>query len=321
MSYLILIIIISLQLVSCNKEVSQDIINPDLQTGLVKDQTINISGIKREYHLFIPQNYNNAPVVILFHGHSSDNNKLLESTPYKVWLQKAENEHIILVVPNGLYISDNEKGWNDCRSDALTNSNADDVQFISQVIDDIVIKYKANSKRVFISGSSNGGHMCIKLAQEIPQKITAFASIVASNSVNSDCSNSSIPISALFMNGTQDPNLPFMGGQMVGNRGEVYSTDETINYWKNRNKTSNTAIVTNFPNINSRDNSSVEKSVYNNGINNTEVILYRIIGGGHTEPSISDRYTAPLVPIILGNQNGDIEMVEEVWAFFQNKTK
>lgn len=321
MRYLLTLLIIPLLFTSCSKDESTNTTNTVTETGLIKNQTINVSGVNRNYHLYIPQNYTNAPIVILFHGHNSNNDELIELTPYKVWLQKAEQQNIILAIPNGLYTSDNEKGWNDCRTDALTNSNADDVQFISNLIDKIVTTYQANIRKVYITGSSNGGHMCIRLAQQIPQKITAFATIVAANAVNSGCSNSSIPVSALFINGTQDPNLPYSGGQMAGNRGEVFSADATINYWKNRNGTVAIANVTTKPNTNTNDNSSIEKSVYSNGTNNTEVVLYKVIGGGHTEPSILQRYTTPLVPFILGNQNGDIEMVEEVWSFFVNKTK
>ena len=320
MKLLLPIIIISLILTSCNKD-DDPVSNQEIEVGLITNKTLNISGSNREYHIFVPQNYSNAPVVILFHGHSSDNTKLIEMTPYKVWLNKAETENIILAIPKGLYTSEEEKGWNDCRSDAETNSNADDIMFISTLIEEITTSYQANPNRVYISGSSNGGHMCIKLAQEIPEKITAFASIVSSNAVNSECSNSDIPVSALFMNGTTDPLLPYNGGQMTGNRGEVFSTQNTIDYWVNRNGTNLTPSMSEFLNINPNDNSTVELSIYSNGTNNTEVAFYKVVGGGHTEPSILERYTSPLVPFALGNQNGDIEMVEEVWSFFENKTK
>lgn len=320
MKLLLPILFISLLLSSCSKG-DDPAPNQEIELGLITNKTINIGGVNREYHLFVPQNYSNAPIVLLFHGHNSDNTKLIEMTPYKVWLDKAEAENIIVAIPNGLFTSEEEKGWNDCRSDAQTNSNADDVQFINNLIVEITNTYEGNASRVYISGSSNGGHMCIKLAQEIPEKITAFASLVSSNAVNSECSNSNIPVSALFMNGTSDPLLPYNGGQMTGNRGEVFSTENTIDYWVNRNGTNITPSISTFPDINTTDNSTVEMSIYSNGINSTEVALYKVIGGGHTEPSIVERYTPPLVPFALGNQNGDIEMVEEVWSFFENKTK
>ena len=123
------------------------------------------------------------------------------------------------------------------------------------------------------------------------------------------------------MNGTADPILPYNGGQIIPNRGEVFSTDNTIDYWVNRNGTDITPEVTNLPNTNLDDNSTIEKSIYQNGTNDTEVALYKVIGGGHTAPSIQERYDSTLVPLVLGNQNGDIEMAEEIWSFFKDKTR
>ena len=58
------------------------------------------------------------------------------------------------------------------------------------------------------------------------------------------------------------------------------------------------------------------KYSYVNGVNDSEVLLYRVNNGGHTEPSIAERY-ANIWKLIVGNQNGDVEMAEEVWDFFK----
>lgn len=297
------------------------------QSGtLLLDQTINIAGTTREYHLYVPNNPVNAPVVMLFHGHSVSNDEVIgisgppaPTAPYKVWLDIADQEDLILAIPNGLYVSDSSKGWNDCRSDAPTNSQADDVLFISNLIDTLVGDYQADSDRIYANGTSNGGHFCIRLAQELPEKIAAFASIVAANAGNSECLSATLPISALIMNGTTDPILPHGGGQMAFNRGEVFSADSTVQYWVNRNGANSTPIVTNLPNTNTGDNCQVVKYEYLNGNNNTCVVYYEVVGGGHSEPSIQERY-GNLFIAIFGNQNGDIEMAQEVWSFFENKT-
>lgn len=309
---------------SCQKDDNIPSDNETIQLGLVKDLNINIDNIDREYHLYIPSQYVNAPVVVLLHGHNSSHNELLgfngESSAYKVWLNLAEQENIILAVPNGLFVSTNEKGWNDCRSDAPTNSKADDVQFISLLIDHLTNAYQADSKRIYINGTSNGGHMCIRLANELPEKITAIAAIISSNSASSECASSVLPISALFMNGTADPILPYDGGEMASNRGKIFSIEDTVNDWINRNGTETTPDFSELANTNLADDSNVEKYSYKNGSNNTEVVLYKIINGGHTDPSIKERYNN-FVITILGNQNADIEMAEEVWIFFRNKSK
>ena len=298
--------------------------NKGLENVLLEDQTIAVDGLDREYHLFIPSEPTNAPIVFLFHGNGSSHDALIGlsngSAPYKLWLDIAENENIILAIPNGTLGSNGKRGWNDCREDASTNPDSDDVLFISSLIDYIIDSYLANSKRVYLAGTSNGGHLSIRLAEEIPEKITAFGAIVASNSANSKCINSNIPVSALIMNGTDDPILPYEGGEMASDRGEVLSTDETIQYWIDKNQTDTIAEIFTFEDINSVDDCTVERKIFRNGTNNTEVALYQIIDGGHNEPSIEERYNN-LYLLLVGNQNADIEMANEVWSFFIDKTK
>jgi len=47
------------------------------------------------------------------------------------------------------------------------------------------------------------------------------------------------------------------------------------------------------------------------------VVLYEVRGGGHTEPGLRERY-GRLYRLIVGPQNHDTEMAEEVWRFFNH---
>lgn len=307
---------------ACSKE--ENTLSPSIEKGLLKNQIINISGLDRNYHLYIPETPNNAPVVVLLHGNGGSYDDILGLTgvkaPYKIWLDIAQQENIIIAVPNGSIGSSNSRGWNDCRNDAPTNPTINDVDFVNSLLDFIKDKYSSNNLKNYVVGTSNGGHFAIRLAQEIPNKITAFASIVAANSVNSQCTNSTVKVSALFMNGTNDPIMPYIGGQMASNRGEVFSTDSTISYWVQRNATNSIPEITTLDDINSSDNSIITKYLYKNGGSNTEVALYKVNIGGHTEPSVLQRYSSLFLQLV-GNQNGDIEMANEVWNFFKTKTK
>ena len=118
--------------------------------------------------------------------------------PYKVWLDIANQEDLIIVVPNGTLSSLNTRGWNDCRNDAPRTPTVNDVDFTVVLLDHIKQKYNSNDAKVFAVGTSNGGHFANRLAQEIPHRITAFASIVASNAANSECSDATTNVSALF---------------------------------------------------------------------------------------------------------------------------
>ena len=311
-------------LTGCNKDDGPPPAAPD-GSGWQEDLSIAVDGTNRDYFLYLPENANNAPVVFLLHGNGSNNSQLMgfefsgQRAPYKVWETIATTENLILVVPNGTETNGNPRGWNDCRNDANGNPNSNDVLFISSIIDRTIEDYNANASRIFAVGTSNGGHMAMRLAEEIPNKLSGFASIVSSRAENSQCTDSTIPISALFMNGTADTINPFEGGPMAGDRGDVFSAQETVAYWIDRNQTDTTPVVTNFEDTDTSDNCTATKRLYQNGTNNTEVAFYEITGGGHSEPSILERYRTFGLLDVLKEQNGDIEMAEEVWNFFKNK--
>jgi polyhydroxybutyrate depolymerase len=315
--FMYFLLLLILFILSC-----KNVISPEIEKGLLTNQVITIEGVDRYYHLFVPNNPLNAPVVFLFHGNGGSFDDMLGLTgvkaPYKVWLDIANQENLIIIVPNGTLSSLDTRGWNDCRNDAPRTPTVNDVQFIVDLLDFIKEKYNSDDSRVFAVGTSNGGHFANRLAREIPDRITAFASIVASSAVNSVCSDSTEPVSALFMNGTGDPIMPYDGGD-TGN-GVVFSTESTVSYWVQRNATDTIPVVTNFPDINTNDSSTVTRYLYENGENGTEVVLYKVNNGGHTEPSISEHYSSIWLWIV-GNQNGDIEMANEVWNFFKTKTR
>lgn len=286
---------------------------------LQTNQHISIKGIERSYHLFNPSQKANSPIIFLFHGNggSADNIAGLShvKAPYIPWFDIAANEGLILVIPDGTIGPKNSQGWNDCRNDAPRIPASDDVGFITTLLDTLKTSLRFDDRKVYMVGTSNGGHFVMRLAQEIPHRMTAFASIVASGPANSKCSTSTIPVSALFMNGTADPLVPYLGGNTEN--GSVISTDSSIAYWVNRNGTQTSPIITEFP---QKSSSKVIAYRYAQGVNGTEVILYKVEGGGHIEPSRRERYSF-LWTSFAGSQNGDIESAEEIWTFFKGKVR
>jgi len=117
------------------------------------------------------------------------------------------------------------------------------------------------------------------------------------------------------MNGTADPLVPYLGG--ITENGSVISTDSSIAYWVKRNGTETSPIITECP---QKSSSKVIAYRYPHGIQDTEVMLYKVEGGGHIEPSRRERYSF-LWTAFAGTQNGDIESAEEIWAFFKGKVR
>ncbi len=298
--------------------------------GLLKDQTLTIDGSKRTYDLYIPSSTPSAPspLVLLLHGHfgsadamTGENNK---KAPYKVWLTIAERENWFLLIPDGEIGPDDHRGWNDCRGNAKTNPNTDDVAFLNKLTDLVSSEHPIDKSRIYVHGTSNGGNMAYRLAQESGDRFRAIAAVVAAMPEQNKCRHLGHPISVLIMNGTEDPILPYEGGG-VGkrkshqeDRGSVLSTAESLKYWLTNNEITSQPVTRKYPDINKRDKSTVHTKQYFNKKNDTEVILFEIRGGGHTEPSLTEHYSW-LYSLIVGRQNRDIEMAEEVWKFFDRQ--
>ena len=308
--------------VGCSGNNSDPTLDPVNVPVLLKDMSFSVSNQERQYHLYLPRDPDSAPIVLLLIGNGGSNDQLLgiEGTkaPFKLWLDVARQENLILVVPNGSIGSDGRRRWNDCRNDAAATPESDDVQYIRELIEFVRKRYGSSTASVFSLGVSNGGLMTMRLAAEAPEMLDAMAVIVASRPVNSECLESTAPIPVLIMNGTDDPILPYGGGRIGSDRGDVYSTAETVSYWVVRNQTNTSPVVTDIANGNSDDDSTIFRFSYSSGNSNSVVEHYEVINGGHTEPSIAERYGS-LYRLMVGNQNGDVEMATEIWNFFETR--
>ncbi len=302
--------------------------NNQNQYGLFT-KNIVVNGVSRRYAIYIPQNIGTSPVPLIFELHGGGiyiedmTGESGHKTPYKLWMEIAESENVIVVYPEGLNGAYNKPTWNDCRGDCIVSSNADDVRFIENLINEISANHNIDQNRIYVSGTSNGGFMALKLAVELSDKIAAVAVVVAAMPAVSDCNQPDNPISVLFMNGTNDNHMPYNGGYLSNppnpDHGSALSTETSVNYWIDFNHTDTIPVTNTFPDLDSSDGGIVEKFTYKNGDQRTEVVFYKVNGGGHSAPSIRERYSA-LFEQYFNKQNHDIEMTTEVWSFFKDKT-
>lgn len=292
-------------------------------------KNIVVDGVSRRYAIYIPQNIGTSlvPLILELNGGQVYIEDMTgesgHKSPYKLWMNLAETENFIVVYPEGLPGTSGRPTWNDCRSNFIANSNADDVLFISSLINEISLNYPIDPNRIYASGSSNGGFMALRLAVELSDKIAAVAATIAAMPDSSECGQPQNPVSVLFMNGTNDNYVPYNGGT-IGNppdpdHGTIYSTEESVKIWTTFNQTDTIPIIYNFPDLDNTDGGIVTRYIYSNGIEGTQVVLYKVNGGGHSAPSIKERFSS-LFELLFNKQNHDIEMTTEVWNFFKDKT-
>ena len=281
--------------------------------------SIIVDGLKRTYVLHIPSSYNKSKptsLVMVLHGGGGTGRGMIKLTGFD---ELADKEGFIVVYPDAI-----GKHWNDGRNLTIYYSqreNIDDVKFLSALINHLAANYNIDMRRIYVTGISNGALMAYRLACELTNKIAAIAAVSCSMSVNiyRSCHPFS-PISVLIIEGTDDPLVPWNGGEIHFGRlelGEVVSIEDTLRYWINFNNCTLEAPRTYLPDVNPYDGTRVWVEKYINRMNGVEVVLYGIEGGGHTWPG-GYQY---LPTWIIGRTCRDIDAKVVIWSFFKNHPK
>jgi polyhydroxybutyrate depolymerase len=285
-------------------------------------RTIQTNGLERSYRIHIPPDLpQNTTSMLLFvlHGGGGTGEGMERSLTLGGFNTLSDQHNCIVVYPDGF-----EKNWNDGRknvSDPAHEQNIDDVGFFTILIENLSSEFNIDQNRIFITGISNGAMMSYRLACEIPEKIAAIAPVAGALPIDLLPYNiSAVPISVCAISGTHDPLVPWDGG-LVGfarnPRGIVLSVPESVLFWVTHDNCSTQPNTSLLPDIDPADHTWVQRDIYSNGINNTEVILYTIYNGGHTWP---DGYQY-LPKSLVGRTTHDINANTVIWDFFSSHPK
>ncbi len=288
---------------------------------------IETAGAQRDYLLVMPQRADEIPrpLVLVLHGHLGTAANALGGgrvpSPLSAWVDVAERENVLVAALQGLKGSDNRTGWHDCRSDADDNPQVDDVAFASSVAKKLVDDGRADPKRIYVMGMSNGAIMTLRLALEMQPAPAAVAAVAGTMAAKSECTGPPRPVSVLLIHGTQDPLVPYTGGSVgLGerrDRGSVVGVAATRDFWLRADGLEGARPVeASFPH-DSDDATRARKASYGPD-GGPQVVVVTIDNGGHVEPSKRFHYPA-LYSRIVGVQNRDFEAAEEAWSFFKTK--
>lgn len=294
------------------------------ETSFAQDrlrQSLFIGGLERTYSIYVPVSFHSLtpmPLVLLLHG-GGGTGEGMETLTLGGWNRLAEREGFIVVYPDGF-----EKHWNDGRgiwAYRAHRENVDDVGFISTLIEHLTKTLRIDPTRIYTAGISNGGQFSQRLACERSDRIAAIGvvAIQLPEHLPSACALKR-PVSALMMPGTEDPLVPWEGGE-IGFRGgrkfgRVFSVRESIGFWVKQNQCPGKPVVSYEPDRDPKDRTRVRRETYGPCSEGTEVVLYAVEGGGHTWPG-GDQY---LPTRIIGRTSRDIDANEVIWNFFKKHT-
>ena len=168
------------------------------------------SGQKREYLLYVPDNYDRTrptPLVISMHGAGG---WPAQQMALSGWNRLADEHGFIVVYPSGRGVP---RVWH--------LGLMQDVRFISELIDSLEAAYNIDSTRIYADGLSNGGGMAFVLSCTLSDRIAAVGMVAAAQSLPWSWCTDRRPVPMIAFHGTADPIAPYSGGRSPVPPGEA----------------------------------------------------------------------------------------------------
>ena len=285
--------------------------------GTIERGTLQYSGRERTWIAYVPARLAEHPaLVVALHGSMGTGEQVREVYGYD-FDELADRQGFVVVYPQGY-----RGHWNDCRTAApyaARRENIDDTGFLHALVGKLVAQHALDATHVFVTGVSNGGSMTLCLALQTPDFARAYAAVVASvpAPANMKGTPKGQPVSVMLMNGTDDPIVPWNGGDVVfwpvlANRGPVLSAQASIDYFRGLAGLDAAPRTTRFDDRDTSDGSIVERALWS-APGKRQVALYTVRGGGHGVP-----HPATFGPRLLGHTNRDVHAAYEIWDFFQS---
>ena len=262
--FLSFILFISCESNEENTQVDEDGIITGLQT-----KTFSHDNVNRNYLVYIPNSYDSEidyPLMFLFHGFGGIASEFMNTADMR---DLAESKNFIVVYPQGLDLASTGSHWNCSNPSADNKSDVDDIGFIENLIDQLLIDYPViDNKRIYAAGYSNGGFMSYYLACN-SNKFAAIGSVAGTMLDDSyqNC-NAQFPTAMINIHGTDDFDVPYVGNSYYP------SIPDVVDWWKNFNNATNEDLLTN-------QDGTIEQYIYYNDAGDRFVEHIKVIGGGH----------------------------------------
>ena len=269
----------------------------------------------RHYWVYNPRPDDaNQPVIVLLHGGGGQgrNFRLLTKGEFE---KLARTYGAILVYPDGI-----DRNWNDGRQDIHAHAfqyKIDDSGFLATLINRIVDEQHGDPSRVFVAGISNGAMMANRFACDHADMIAGIAVVAGAmpKDIAPRC-HPDRPIGVIQFSGTDDPLVPYGGGEVHfgrQSRGEVLSPEKSIKLWARLDGYPDgyQPTRTDLPDTDPGDCTHVMLDRYVLK-KHPPVDFYMIGGGGHTWPG-GDHY---MPTRIIGATSNDINATDLIWQFF-----
>lgn len=231
-----------------------------------------------------------APLVVALHGFTGSGASLQRRTVFDTL---AKHHGFIVAYPSG-----QRRRWND---GARTDGTADDQGHLTALINDLVDARRADPKRIFIVGYSNGGSMALRMACARPELIAGIVVVAMTAPRTAPCADGA-PVPAFFIHGMKDRIVPPAGLPPRGPYGGTLSLSETLALWATRNRCTTTPDTARLAPQSDSTYAKYQKCV-------APLYALRLAGQGHRWPGAR---RSPL----LGTALRRVDAADISWRFF-----
>jgi polyhydroxybutyrate depolymerase len=185
-----------------------------LPAGAVsREQSMDVGGRRRWWTVHEPSRAPAGPLaaVIVLHGGGGDPKNAERMSGMS---ELADREGFLAVYPagDGRVFKRRLLTWNagNCCGYAL-DEKIDDTAFLAAMIERLIKEGRADPKRIFMTGMSNGAMMTQRFACERADLVAAIAPVAGQLNVEK-CAPSK-PVSVLMIHGLKDEHAPYAGGE------------------------------------------------------------------------------------------------------------
>ncbi|MCP4746336.1 MAG: hypothetical protein GY874_09385 [Desulfobacteraceae bacterium] len=213
--------------------------------------------VEREFYIHIPVNYDittPTPLVLNFHGYADNAVDQADRSGFN--LKSDESGFIVVNVEGYQVFSSSHLNWagRSWNAKGLTTSNAasdhglDDAALAVDIVNYISAHqelFNIDSSRVYAHGYSNGAGLVHTIAIEASDVFAAVTSISCNTLITENeeppAPKRAIPV--LTIVGLNDLVIPYCGGFGIFKHQWTYSSEESIEFWRIRNKCDNSFVT------------------------------------------------------------------------------
>ena len=312
-------------------------------------EKVTVDDVDRSFTVRLPRGYDpkqHYPVVILLHGMNQDPDDMERLTRFD---QLADKDGIIAVYPAALHGRWNVGVRPQQRNTSMMqpgrrrygggypgggggypggggqqrpsrdpyegrqSSQADDISFFNQMLDQMATKYSVDSSRIYAIGLSEGGFMSMRMGCALSDRIAAVAVVAATMPKTMICLPGR-PVAAMMIDGTSDPVMPYGGGTEKNLSLTTLSAEDSAKAWARIDHCSEKPERTK---LSEHEKGGMETKVdtFNGCQQEAQVVLYSVKGAGNTWPG-GEQYEPENT---IGKTSQDFDANQAIWSFLVTK--